>query len=80
LTGLAVRKNGIKSKIANLTAYLAPTAPVGTRMHRLDLRRAHFGAPGHYGFGLEQPRPVDFVLFRGNRGLFDIPDELLAGR
>lgn len=66
--------------IATLVQCNKPLAPHGAPMHRLDLRRAHFGAPGHYGFVLEQARTVPFVPFRGNRGLFDIPDQLLAGR
>jgi hypothetical protein len=63
--------------IATLTDCVEPTAPIGSRMTSLDIRRAHFGAPGHYGFVLDQPRLIDFVRIRGNRGLFDIPDRLL---
>lgn len=66
--------------IATLAGCTAPLSPRGSPMSRLDLRRAHFGAPGHFGFVLEAPRPVEFLPFRGNRGLFDIPDMLLAGR
>jgi hypothetical protein len=66
--------------VAILTDCIAPTAPRGAPMHRLELRRAHLGAPGHYGFVLEEARPVAFVPFRGNRGVFDIPEEILAGR
>jgi len=62
---------------ANLTQCIEPTAPIGTRMTQLDLKRSHFGAPGHYGFLLEGAEPTTFVKVRGNRGLFDIPDAVL---
>jgi hypothetical protein len=66
--------------IARLVDCLAPTAPQGTPLKRLDMRRAHFGASGHHGFVLEEARPIEFLSFRGNRGLFDVPDSLLEGR
>ena len=65
--------------IVTLKDCMAPEAPLGTPMRQLDLRRAHFGAPGHYGFVLGEPRRLGFVPFRGNRGLFDIPDAVLQG-
>ncbi len=65
--------------IVTLTDCLAPQEPLGAPMRRMNLRRAHFGAPGHYGFVLTSPRRLGFVPFRGNRGLFDIPDAVLQG-
>lgn len=46
--------------------------PVQTTMFKADARRAHFGAPGYYGFAMERVRPVAFYKCRGNRGLFDL--------
>lgn len=66
--------------VARLANCIAPTLPAGSPMPRLELRRSHFGAPGHYGFVLEEPRTISFVPFRGNQGLFNIPDAVLAGQ
>jgi hypothetical protein len=64
--------------IADLVECLAPTVPLGGKLERIELRRSHFGAPGHHGLVFASPRTVPFVAFRGNRGLFDIPDRLLG--
>ena len=65
--------------IAELVNCLAPTAPAGSPFTQGDLERAHFGAPGYYGFELAKARPLPFLAYRGNVGLFDIPDAVLAG-
>lgn len=63
--------------VAELTGCLPPVAPAGTSLDNPDLRRSHLGAPGHYGLVFENARPVEFVTFRGNRGLFDVPGNLV---
>lgn len=48
------------------------TRPVEEMAFKADARRAHFGAPGYYGFVLQRIRAVAFHACRGNRGLFDL--------
>lgn len=62
--------------VANLADCLAP-APVGSAVVP-NHTRAHFGAPGFYGFVLEGAQPVKPVPLRGNVRLFDMPEATLA--
>jgi hypothetical protein len=52
--------------------------PVKASEFQADPSRAHFGAPGYYGFVLERARAVSFLRCRGNRGLFDLTDAQVA--
>lgn len=63
--------------IAQLVDCLAPDPGPQTR---LDLRRSHFGAPGHYGFVLERARPIALQHHRGKPGLFPVPQGYLVDR
>lgn len=58
---------------ALLTDCRAPLLPAGARLTTIDLRRSHFGAPGHYGLAFANPREAQFYPCPGNRGLFDLP-------
>ena len=64
--------------VAELVDCTEPTAPIGSRMTKIDTTRAHFGAPGHYGFVLANARALPFKEYRGKMGFFDVSDRVMA--
>jgi hypothetical protein len=59
---------------------IAPVFLKGQPNARPQLHRTHFGASGYYGLVLENPRQIPIVPYRGNRGLFDVPDRMLLAK
>lgn len=63
--------------IVTLADCLAPLSGRGTPNGRPQLHRSHFGASGYYGLVFENPRKLDFIAYRGNKGLFEVPNRVI---
>lgn len=66
--------------VVDVVDCIAPLALRGQPNGRPQLHRSHFGVSGYYGLVLENPRQIPLIPYRGNRGLFDIPDKFLAAK
>lgn len=62
--------------VADLVDCLAPIDPQKTDAagRRIDLLRAHFGAPGFFGYVFKNPKQVPLAPCRGNLGFFQVPE------
>jgi hypothetical protein len=62
----------------DLVACMAPAALKGAPNGKPQMHRSHFGVSGFYGLVFANPRPIDMIVCRGNRNLFDISDRVLG--